>query len=480
MQPQQARGPKLPDTVRVPGLSGGGPGGPRKPIDRRLVIGGAAAVALVAVLVVVLVVTLSGRSDTPPAGKLGPMAGTPGQDHGVRPVTQIEAPASGRTLNVAQDGSGQFRTIGEAAAQTQPGDTVVIAAGTYQEPLEIPRNGEQGKYITYQAAPGAEVVITGNPDTDGLVEMRDRSWIKLIGLKVRGSGDHGVYGSDASHIVVQDTEVADSQDGGIVFIDGSDIQVLHSEVNRSNAQGTEAKNEAISMSNIDGFEIAYSVVENCGEEGIDAKYEARNGKIHDNTTRANRGPNIYVDAANTIEVYNNTVLGATGEGKAGIFLGVEDISETRRTYNVKIYNNVITGNSGGGINFFVESEGTFSDLSIVNNTIANNAGPGINARDYQFTGTNVLRNNIVTGNRPDSAGNIGVFAADHNLFGSGPVGSDPVQGTVQFVNPEAGDLQLAPGSAGIGAGIADGAPQADLLGVARTNGKVDLGAFQNK
>jgi hypothetical protein len=478
-QPQRAQAPRMPDTLRVPSASGGpGGGGPRKPIDRRLLIGGAAAVALIAVLAVVLVFTLSGKSTPTPGDKLGPMAGTPGQQHGVRPVTQVEQPPSGRTLNVAQDGSGQFRTIGEAAQQTQPGDTVVIAAGTYQESLRIPKDGAEGRYITYQAAPGAEVVISGDAKSDGLVEVRDRNWIKFIGLKIRNSSEHGLYGSASNHILVQDTEVADSQDGGIVFIDGSDIQVLHSEVNHSNAQGSDAKNEAISMVGVNGFEVAWSVVENCGEEGIDAKYEARNGKIHDNTTRGNRGPNIYVDAANTIEIYNNTVLGATGEGKAGIFLGVEDVSDTRRTYNVKIYNNVITGNSGGGINFFVESEGTFSDLSIVNNTIANNAGDGINARNYAFGGTNVLRNNIVTGNVRDSAGNIGVFAADHNLFGSGPVGTNPVEGTVAFVDPESGDLRLAAGSAGIGAGVADGAPQSDALGVARTAGKIDLGAFQ--
>ena len=483
--------PRLPDTLRVSsgpggggpgrgGLGGPGGGGPRKPIDRRLLIGGGAAVALIAVMAIVLAFTLSGQSTPTNPGKLGPMAGTPGQQHGVRPVAQIEQPPSGRTLNVAQDGSGQFRTIGEAAKQTQPGDTVVIAAGNYQESLQIPNDGAQGRYITYQAAPGAAVTISGGTDTDGLVEVRDRSWIKLIGLTIQGSSDHGLYGSDANHIVVQDTVVADSQDGGIVFIDGSDIQVLHSEVRNSNAQGPDAKNEAVSMSNIDGFEVAWSVVENCGEEGIDAKYEARNGKIHDNTTRGNRGPNIYVDAANTIEIYNNTVLGATGEGKAGIFLGVEDVSETRRTYNIKVFNNVITGNNGGGINFFVESEGTFSDLSIVNNTIANNTGDGINPRNYTFAGTNVLRNNIVTGNGRDSTGNMGVFAADHNLFGTGPVGTNPVQGAVEFVDPAAGDLRLTAGSAGIGAGVADGAPQADVLGVARTDGKIDLGAFQTQ
>ncbi|MDN5859308.1 MAG: right-handed parallel beta-helix repeat-containing protein, partial [Pseudonocardia sp.] len=470
-QPQHPSSPNptRQDTLRAPQQ--------KPPTNRRVLIGAAGAVALLAVIAVMLVMTLSGGSDQ--GGKLGPVAGTPDQEHGRRPITQVE-PSSGRTLTVAQDGSGQYRSISEAAKDTRPGDTVLISAGTYEETLEIPNDGAEGAYITYHAAPGAEVVITGETDVDGLVDLRDRNWIRFIGLTIRGSSDHGIHASGSSNIVVRDTVVVDSQDGGMVFINGSNIKVLHSEVRNANAAGTDAKNEAVSFSNIDGFEIAYSVVADSGEEGIDAKYEARNGKIHDNTTRANRGPNIYIDSAHSIEVYNNTVIGATGENKAGIFLGVEDISETRRTADIQIYNNVVRANVGGGILFFVESEGTFSDIAIVNNTIVNNGGAGIDPREYDFSGTNVLRNNIVVGNDPDSAGRMEVFDADRNLFGTGPVGENPVQGTVEFVDADAGDLRLAPDSAGIDAGTSEGAPQADIRGVARPDGKVDIGAFEGE
>lgn len=449
------------------------------PANRRALLAVLGAIGIIAVIAIVLVIVLSNGPSSPTTGggSIGPVAGGPQEPHGRRPITQVE-PTSGRTLAVAQDGSGQFDSIQAAADQAQPGDTVVISAGTYSEPLVVNRDGAQGAYITFHAAPGADVVIQGDTDADGLVELEGRSWIKFVGIAIRGSSNHGLYAVDSNHIVLQDSEVADTLDGGAVFIDGSDIQVLHSEIRGTNAGDSEANNEAVSFSNIDGFEIAYSVVENCGEEGIDAKYEARNGKIHDNTTRGNNGPNIYVDAANTIDVYNNTVTGASGEGKAGLSLGVEDVSETRRTYAIKVYNNVISGNAGGGISFFVESEGTFNDIMIVNNTVIDNPGDGINPKDYTFAGANVLRNNIFSGNARDRSGQIGGFTVDHNLFASGAFGTAAVEGTVKFVNVESGDLRLAEGSAGIDAGVSDGAPQADILGVGRPGGKVDLGAFE--
>ncbi len=56
-----------------------------------------------------------------------------------------------------------FRTIGKAAEVLQPGERVVIAAGSYRE-LVRPARGGTGpdKMISYEAAPGAAVVIKGS------------------------------------------------------------------------------------------------------------------------------------------------------------------------------------------------------------------------------------------------------------------------------------------------------------------------------
>ncbi len=56
-----------------------------------------------------------------------------------------------------------FRTINQAARVLQPGERVVIAAGTYRECVRPLRGGDgPSRMISYEAAPGARVVIKGS------------------------------------------------------------------------------------------------------------------------------------------------------------------------------------------------------------------------------------------------------------------------------------------------------------------------------
>jgi hypothetical protein len=54
-----------------------------------------------------------------------------------------------------------FKTISRAAALARPGDTVVVHEGLYREWVNPARGGTETQRITYQAAPGEQVVITG-------------------------------------------------------------------------------------------------------------------------------------------------------------------------------------------------------------------------------------------------------------------------------------------------------------------------------
>jgi hypothetical protein len=69
--------------------------------------------------------------------------------------------------NAADDNPGSqdrpLRTIGRAAQVLQPGERVVVAAGVYRERVRPARGGGSSqRLISYEAAPGAEVVLSGS------------------------------------------------------------------------------------------------------------------------------------------------------------------------------------------------------------------------------------------------------------------------------------------------------------------------------
>ncbi len=75
--------------------------------------------------------------------------------------------ANGKTWHVSGEmltgieRKAQVRTISEAALLAGPGDTVIIHSGIYREAVVIEKSGNPDNPITFQAAAGAGVVMTG-------------------------------------------------------------------------------------------------------------------------------------------------------------------------------------------------------------------------------------------------------------------------------------------------------------------------------
>lgn len=55
-----------------------------------------------------------------------------------------------------------WRTISHAAGKVKAGDTVVVAGGTYRESVMIRASGDEGKPVTFKAAPGEKVILNGD------------------------------------------------------------------------------------------------------------------------------------------------------------------------------------------------------------------------------------------------------------------------------------------------------------------------------
>lgn len=381
---------------------------------------------------------------------------------GMADAVDVPPPASGRTITVGP--GGEYATIQEAADVAQPGDNVEIAAGTYDGGLNITTSGAPDQYITFYGKDGA-AVVTGDGGENGLIAIGDSSWLRFIDVTSAGSSGFAVMANGASDLVFQNFTIDGSQDGGLVLLQTSNVLVDGCDISGTNAEGTSADGEAMSLgSGGTNFEVRDCTVHDNGEEGIDVKYaDDAQAKIHDNVVYGNRGPNIYVDSSSNVEVFNNTVYSTGHESKAGIMLAVEDYSESKVLDNVKVYNNVVYGNANAGLTFWKESDGSITNIQIVNNTFHGNASGAVTS-GTDVGGENLLRNNIF------GEGDVALdnFVTDHNVAG------DP-----GFVDPDAGDFHLAPGSAAIDAGAAEGAPAFDRDYKPRPAGAaVDAGAYE--
>ena len=102
-----------------------------------------------------------------------------------------------RAANASDDGEGTeagtearpFRSISRAAELAQPGDTVLVHAGTYRERIAPERGGEPGRNITYAAAPGETVCVKGSevwtPDWEP-VEDAPNVWRGVLDAAIFG------------------------------------------------------------------------------------------------------------------------------------------------------------------------------------------------------------------------------------------------------------------------------------------------------
>jgi len=71
-----------------------------------------------------------------------------------------------------------WKTISKAAETLGPGDTVVIHAGTYREHVQPARSGKWLRPITYQAAEGEKVILTGADVVTGWKPHQGKIWKK--------------------------------------------------------------------------------------------------------------------------------------------------------------------------------------------------------------------------------------------------------------------------------------------------------------
>src|ERR687884_316428 len=100
-----------------------------------------------------------------------------------------------------------FCTIGAAAAKVTAGQTVQVAAGTYPEAVNVSSSGTSTAPITFTAAPGATVTLSGQ--ANGFV-ISGRSWVTVNGFSVTGTSGYGIDVSSSSHVTISGNHITNA------------------------------------------------------------------------------------------------------------------------------------------------------------------------------------------------------------------------------------------------------------------------------
>jgi hypothetical protein len=296
----------------------------------------------------------------------------------------------------------------------------------------------------------------------------------------------------------------------------SNVGVFYNDVTMTNCNSA---SEQISLSVVNGFEVAYNksytngdqgpVIPDAGGAGIDSKGGSKNGTIHHNEVWDiyNGSVGIYVDAFNretyNIQVYSNYVHDV---GAAGISIGSE---AGGALYDITAHHNIVERAEMGGIVFhnIGPSGNSVRDIFIYNNTLYLN---GTNGTTY-FGGVRIFdtmlarvtfKNNILVNAYNFQIGVSGVdpsvVTADHNVIygaqldvggythipGTNTILSDPLFVSTSDFHLQSGSPAKYGGDNSVWQGIPnikdyDGVPITDTSGnIVAPGGTVSCGAYE--
>ncbi len=454
----------------------------------------------------------------------------PGVTRAVIPAAQllpvfndaVEPPTTADTFYVATTGDDEnpgtslapWRTIQKAARTLAPGQTVLVADGTYDDETRMERSGAPGQYITFSTAPGAKPVVRiTTPDAYGF-RVVGASYVRVKGFDV------SYQGPDAS------TNKAFAFAGGMRAVANNDGVIAH-HIEFIGNSVHDFPGEGIAAGEADYLLIQGNTVWNNSKwnpyqtsgismyQTVNADYAAGfHNVIRGNIVfqNENRVPN---DDANPSITDGNCIILDDQRRHSQTFIAVKQGSYEGDTL---IENNVCAGNGGRGVHIL-----NSDNVLVRNNTFYNNLRtsslPGGELTAHYFYDPNdpnqelarrapVRRgnvrfvNNLVVSNRigaqyatnDDRDLNNVVFernfyvgtapaTADGGSVQNSRAPDDILSNIIPLVAPNEnafqGDFRLKPNSEPIDAARAESSPGFDQTGFSRPfGGGFDIGAFE--
>ncbi|MCW3059468.1 MAG: Parallel beta-helix repeat protein [Capsulimonas sp.] len=345
--------------------------------------------------------------------------------------------------------SAPWRTGQKAANTVGAGSTVYFRTGSYA-PFDVNVSGSSaGGYITFRNYPGEVAAIDGAswvPSYDhGLIQISNRSYIKIMGLDIRNgvstsntSSPAGVIVDGASSYIqilsnhihdITNTAASGGNAHGILIRGNStsgDIDNITIDGNELNALKTGWSEACTLVGNVTTFTVSNNLVHDNNNIGIDLAGgygtstlvdQARNGTVVGNTVyncstlanpyyNANTCSGLYVDGGTNIVMERNLVHNCD----IGIAASAEAVGKVTSYVTVRsnlIYKNATAAIEIGG--YIASGTGGTDHCTFVNNTLyandTNNWWCGEIQIGWRAT-NNIFKNNIIY------AGSQDVFVKD--------------------------------------------------------------------
>jgi len=311
-------------------------------------------------------------------------------------LTLISMESSGKTITVAQDGSGDYTTIQDAIDAAYENDTIEVRAGIFTEHILL------AKRLNLVGESNSTTIIDG--EGTGSVVTIEADWCNLSGFMIRGSGsedwDRGGIVVKANHVHVFENNCILNDENGIVLSHSSGYNTLEKNTCISNGGC------GIKLSESSNNEVQSNTCTNNSDTGVFLYSHSSYNTISHNNCSSNggRGMWVYMMSRSNIITYNT----CDENGAKGIELyqhgehneimynsfsnnGADGIRIDYYSEDNILSNNDCSNNGKHGIEIKESSRN-----EIMNSTISYNAGNGIflwKQRDYYFTNYIVIVNN---------------------------------------------------------------------------------------
>lgn len=291
--------------------------------------------------------------------------------------------AKAATINVP----GDYATIAEAVTAASNGDTINIAAGTFNLAASITINGKNN--LTLEGAGDNQTIVNGGGGLFAALDITNCANIKIDGLDIKNA-EIGITALNSSGIIshnkIEDINVGEEPTSGGIALDSSTFDVFSN-----------------SITTVTGTDFSFGIIA-----------DGSNTNIYRNDIRGNMAGIIFAGENNY--VFNNTVVDND-------FFGIGCVEASGSIYgnlvsdnagpielleigsgvfgfgcNVEIYANKISNNRGffgSGITLF----GSLPQSPVYNNYIANNTVTGFGGGVLSFDDPSPIYNNTIINNQ---------------------------------------------------------------------------------